>query len=59
MYSKLLTSLDPEKIAEHVDQKAECSFLFNNLGTVKNCRKIMSTKASSDGVLNGNYSILN
>ena len=36
----LLTSLDPEKIAKHVDQKDECSFVFFNLGTAKNCCKI-------------------
>ena len=42
MYSKLLTSLDPEKIAQHMhlDQKEECSFVFFNLGTAKNGCKI-------------------
>ena len=37
---KLLTSLDPEKIAQHIDQTEECSFVFFNLGTAKNCSKI-------------------
>ena len=50
MYSQLLTSLDPEKIAQHVDQKVECSFLFNNLGTVKNCRKICQRRQNIVGI---------
>ena len=40
MYSKLLTSVDPEKIAQYIDQKDEYSFVFFNLGTGKNCCKI-------------------
>ena len=28
LYSKLLTLLDPEKIAQHIDQKEACSFVL-------------------------------
>lgn len=46
MYAKLLTSLYPEKIAQHLDQKEE----YSAAKSVK--------KPSSDGVLNGDCSKL-